>query len=194
MTEEQPLFSGVDINLEGAALLAHYSEFIEADRQLLPRLTFYRDGVAFMSVNSRSFTMEDGNESDRNAAIREMLQLYPSVMPDLGILSFADPVKLVTGFTDAIVMIAVNATTALTKVYPWGQDGEDVIFDMDAQLDSTSQDIYSPLVKHSIQVAIRTRRGVGTPTNLLNYLIDGGHDVSLYDDWDRSNLNARCYS
>lgn len=193
MTDNQISFStNVDLELETSALLAHYSDFISAGRQVLPRLSFYHEGELYLSINSRSYEMpEDGNDEDRNKAIKTMMYMLPALKPDLAILSFWDPVKIVGGIASSIIIIAVNPTGALAKVYPWEMNGEEVVFDMDAKLDPTSPAVYSPLISRMLPVFVRTRRFGYKPTEMMDFLSARGFEVSLFGDWERGNLNAR---
>jgi len=195
MTETQVNFSTkVDIELEVNALLSHYYDFIAAGRQLLPKLTLYTDEQPFLTIDSRTYDEpEDGSEADRNKAIMEMLYLMPPLAPELAILSFSDPVKLTTGLEFSVIILAVNRLGALCKVFPYTEFEGETTYDMDAQLDPHSPQVYSQYVQHMLQVFVRTRKMAQLPTELIAFLSNKGHEVSLLGEFDENNLNTRFY-
>lgn len=193
MTDTIEFQTNVDLAVEKASLLAYYSDFLLADRQIPPRLTLYRGNEHIVSVECRSFEGEADEDIDRNRAMMEAMYLVPAIMPDLSLLSFAGGVYLQdTGPAAAIIVVAMNRTGALAEVIPWDIKDDRVIYNEEAKLDPAFP-IYNTFMQNMMPTFVRTRRSAFAPTELVGFLSERGHTVTMHNDWTMTNIDPRSF-
>lgn len=181
-----------DLPTERGGLLSLAAEYIEKRRPVDPVVCFYRHDERIMMVSSRS----TDNLADRERAVKEILNLYPT-MPncDSILLSWCmDEVKLEGGVTSpAMVIILVKRNGAEAMIYPFhiSEDTGDCVFDNDAMPDPNAGRQYPAELSHAFAVYAFSWNGIGDVKEVCQWLFSKGHEIQFFGGYNINNVDAK---
>lgn len=188
MTAKVTFDTGADMEMARQNVLDFCSPLIIAQRQILPRLTFFSGEEAMMTVTSRPFNPED--VSDRNHAMRMMMFMVPALAPSLSILSMTEEISLVDRKAPSVVVIGFNSKGALAEVFPYENVDGKIIYDMEAELSQEENGTFSNYIAHMLPLFARQRKNPFSLQNMVDYLTVNHYEIEIHGEWTLSKLRS----
>lgn len=183
---EIPFFTKVNVKEETDAILEFYKDYILADRELQPAITFFHDEEKVIRILARP--IED--TPTLVEALTEVLMLWPALgSHNTMIASYMNKVMIAErGLTDALVISTVSRAGIYSEVYPFRVDGEEVKYDGDAQLEGQAE---LTEFQHMFAAFGYASDVPAAASDVVMWLSSCGHEIQFFDGWSLDTINAQ---